>query len=155
MYQYLALTSLRDSHPLPTRHIRELGTDRRLFFSLPYFCFRTLVSISVFSTVTCPWCAVHPTLCNDFFCNYLHSCHWSCSELYGSHSGWSANSADILMGPTTASWQEWYHHWLPALLWSPAQYLPKSVQPVGPSEHHYHSECVHSWNYLHLSSVAW
>ena len=43
MYQYLALTSLRDGHPLPTRHIREPGTDRRLFFSLPYF--RTSVSV--------------------------------------------------------------------------------------------------------------
>ena len=41
MYQYLALTSLRDSHPLPTRHIRERGIDRRFFFtSLPYFRFR-------------------------------------------------------------------------------------------------------------------
>ena len=37
MYQYLALTSLRDSHRLPTRHIREPGNVRRLFFSLPYF----------------------------------------------------------------------------------------------------------------------
>ena len=83
-----------------------------------------------------------------------YSSHWSCSEHFGCHSGWSANSADILMGPTATSWQEWYHHWLPALLWSPAQYLPKGVQPVRPSEHHYHSECVHSWNLLHLPSVA-
>ena len=45
MYQHLALTSLRDSHRLPTRHIREPGTDRRLFFSLPYFHFRTSVSV--------------------------------------------------------------------------------------------------------------
>ena len=45
MYQYLALTSLRDSHPLPTRHIREPGNVRRLFFSLPYFRFRTSVSV--------------------------------------------------------------------------------------------------------------
>ena len=45
MYQYLALTSLRDSHPLPTRHICELGTDRQLFFSLPYFRFHTSVSV--------------------------------------------------------------------------------------------------------------
>ena len=45
MYQYLALTSLRDSHPFPTRHIREPGTDRRLFFTLLYFHFRTSVSI--------------------------------------------------------------------------------------------------------------
>ena len=59
MYQYLALTSLRDSHRLPTRHIREPGNVRRLFFSLPYFVsvlpfpyfgFRT----SAFST--CPAC---------------------------------------------------------------------------------------------------
>ena len=47
MYQYLALTSLRNSHRLPTRHTRELGTDRRLFF-----CFRTSVFVSAFST--CP-----------------------------------------------------------------------------------------------------
>ena len=45
MYQYLALTSLRDSHRLPTRHIREPGNVRRLFFSLPYFRFRTSVSV--------------------------------------------------------------------------------------------------------------
>ena len=44
MCQYLALTSLRDSHRLPTRHIREPGTDRWLFFSLPYFRFCTSVS---------------------------------------------------------------------------------------------------------------
>ena len=41
--------------------------------------------------------------CSIALCNYLHSCHWSSSELYGCHSGWSADSADILMGPTTAS----------------------------------------------------
>ena len=45
MYQYLGLTSLRGSHPLPTRHICEPGTDRQLFFLLPYFRFRTSVSI--------------------------------------------------------------------------------------------------------------
>ena len=45
MYQYLALTSLRDSHRLPTRHIREPGNVRRLFFSLPYFRFRTSISV--------------------------------------------------------------------------------------------------------------
>ena len=54
MYQYLALTSLRDSHRLPTRHIREPGTGRWLFFSLPYFCFRTSISISAFSTCPLP-----------------------------------------------------------------------------------------------------
>ena len=48
MYQYLALTSLRDSHRLPTRHIREPGTNRRLFFSLLYFRFRTSVSVLPF-----------------------------------------------------------------------------------------------------------
>ena len=52
MYQYLALISLRDSHSLPTRHIREPGTDKWLFFSLPYFCFRISVSVLAFST--CP-----------------------------------------------------------------------------------------------------
>ena len=41
MYHYLALTSLRDNHPMPTRHIREPGADRRLFFSH----FRTSVSV--------------------------------------------------------------------------------------------------------------
>ena len=45
MYQYLALTSPRDSHRLPKRHIREPGNVRRLFFSLPYFHFRTSVSV--------------------------------------------------------------------------------------------------------------
>ena len=58
MYQYLALTSLRDSQRLPTRHIREPGNIRRFFFSLlyfvsvlpfPYFGFRT----SAFSTCPC------------------------------------------------------------------------------------------------------
>ena len=54
MYQYLALTSLRDSHRLPTRHIREPGNIRRLFFSLPYFRFRTSVSVLRFPHFTCP-----------------------------------------------------------------------------------------------------
>ena len=53
MYQYLVLTSLRDnSHLLP---IREPGKDRRLFFSLPYFHFRTSVSVSEFSTCPFHW----------------------------------------------------------------------------------------------------
>ena len=43
MYQYLALASLRDSHPLPTK--AHSWTDRWLFFSLPYFRFRTSVSV--------------------------------------------------------------------------------------------------------------
>ena len=41
MCQYSALTLLRDSHPLPTRQSKALNTDRRLFFSLPYFSFCT------------------------------------------------------------------------------------------------------------------
>ena len=48
MYQYLALTSLRDSHPLPTRHIRE-PIDGFSSESLPYFRFRTSVSVLPFS----------------------------------------------------------------------------------------------------------
>ena len=47
MYQYLALTSLRDSHPLPTRHIREpiggFSSHFRISVSVlpfPYFRFR-------------------------------------------------------------------------------------------------------------------
>ena len=58
-YQCLALTSLRDSHRLPTRHIREPGTDQQAAFLLisiflfSYFRFRTSVSISAFST--CPY----------------------------------------------------------------------------------------------------
>ena len=49
MYQYLALTSLRDSHPLPTRHIHQPGHRQAAFlltsvFPFPYFRFRTSVS---------------------------------------------------------------------------------------------------------------
>ena len=54
MNQCLALTSLRDSHLLPTRHIRELGTDRQLFFSLPFPCFRFCTSVSISAFSTCP-----------------------------------------------------------------------------------------------------
>ena len=45
MYQYLALTSLRDSRPLPTRHIRELGTYRQLTSILPFPYFRFHFSV--------------------------------------------------------------------------------------------------------------
>ena len=48
MCQCLALTSLRDSHPLPTRHIHEKVRCQALidgFFFLPYFCFHTTVSV--------------------------------------------------------------------------------------------------------------
>ena len=51
MCQYSALTSLRDSHCLSTRHSRKaLNTDSRIggyIFSLPYFGFRTFVPVSV------------------------------------------------------------------------------------------------------------
>ena len=44
MYQYLALTSLRDSHPLPTRHIREpiggFSSHFRISFSVLRFPFQ-------------------------------------------------------------------------------------------------------------------
>ena len=53
MYQYLALTSLRDSHPLQSRTFVNQVTDRLLFFSLLYFRFRTSISISAFPT--CPF----------------------------------------------------------------------------------------------------
>ena len=53
MYQYLALTSLRGSHPLPTRNIRQSGPRQATFlltsvFPFPYFRFRTSVSVQRF-----------------------------------------------------------------------------------------------------------
>ena len=48
MYQYLALTSLRDSHRMPTRHIREPGNVRRFssHFSISVSVLRFRTSVS-------------------------------------------------------------------------------------------------------------
>ena len=71
MYQYLALTSLRDSHRLPTKHICEPGNVRRLFFSIPYFRFRTSVSVLRFPH----FCVFHLPQTNTLGIHYLSYTH--------------------------------------------------------------------------------
>ena len=56
MYQYLALTSLRDSHPLLTSHIRQPCYRQAVFFSLPYFRFHNSVSVLRFPFQPFPLC---------------------------------------------------------------------------------------------------